>query len=472
MTRYMIGSIDRRPGRYKAVRSLLLLALFALSFNLTAQEAPAPSGDGAAEAEPAAGAGEEEAVYEISEITFEVIGWTDERNILAFLRLEEGDRFSSLEELNEAVERFERDLYNQRVFNEVEVTYEILPVEGEAREVALHFYVDDGWTVLPVVFYRYNSNTGHNPFVVLYWDNFLGTLTDFGFSAGFYSREWPDAFGWDVRLDLGGVRMLDRRWNFGFDQEFKTLEKASSEGDLLLRYSFYTTDFGVSTSFRLDEDWSYRVSPGIGAAYGYETDRNLEGEAIPEDAVSLTFSHGVGTGRQDWRQNFREGWSFSVNNGFSYAIDEGQLDSNVSLSSAYFEIFGIFNPSVRGRVQYFFDGDQLSQGGDIRGVANSRVFGRTFFKANTNLAIRVLDIPRFSEFNLIPFLDAAVAVPEGETPSEDGLFLGAGVDLVFFPYFLRGFQGRISVGFDVRDPPESIADFGSYELAITESLAF
>jgi len=159
-------------------------------------------------------------LYVVEEITFEIDGWTNPEDVLAFLQLEKGAKFISVEELAETLEFYERDLYNERVFNEVEVTFEILPGEELPRKVAVHFFIDDGWTVLPVAFYRYNSNSGHNPFVVLYWDNFLGTLTDFGFSAGYYSRNWVDPYGWDVRVDLNDIRMLDRKWNFGFDQEF------------------------------------------------------------------------------------------------------------------------------------------------------------------------------------------------------------------------------------------------------------
>lgn len=411
-------------------------------------------------------------LYVLEEITFEIDGWTNPDDVLAFLELEKGAKFLSIEELVRTLELYERDLYNERVFDEVQVTFELLPGEELPRQVAVHFFIDDGWTVLPVVFYRYNSNSGHNPFVVLYWDNFLGTLTDFGFSAGYYSRNWVDPYGWDVRVDLGGIRMLDRKWNFGFDQEFTTVEKSSPEGELLLRYTYFMSDFAVSTGFSLGERWTYSIAPGIAADYNYDTKTNVLGDAVPDDAVSLTFDHSVGTGRIDWYRNFRDGWSTSFSNGISYAVTDGEVSSNVRASYQFFEIFGVLNPSVRGRLQYYFRGDELSQGGDIRGVSDSRVFGRAFLKMNTNLAIRVLDIPKFSEFNLVPFIDGALAVQEDDTLDGDNLFLGGGMDLLMFPHFLRGFQARVSFGVNLRDLPSSFSDFGSYEISITETLSF
>jgi hypothetical protein len=153
-------------------------------------------------------------------------------------------------------------------------------------------------------------------------------------------------------------------------------------------------------------------------------------------------------------------------------VTDTEVSSDVGAFYQFFQIFGFFNPSVRVRLQHYFQGDELSKGSDIRGVSDSRIFGRAFLKANSNLAIRIIDIPKFSEFNLVPFLDAAVALQEDDRLSEDNLFLGAGMDLLMFPHFLRGFQARISFGVDLRDLPSSISDFGSYELAITETLAF
>ncbi|MFP4302446.1 MAG: hypothetical protein ACLFPW_05460 [Spirochaetaceae bacterium] len=462
--RFIPGSIDRA----RTVSKALLIALIPLLFIPTAL----PAQDGEPRDEAESERAEAPQFFVVEEITFEITGWTRPDAVLAFLRFEKGAGFGSVEELAMTLERYERDLYNQRVFDEVEVRYELLPGEELPRRVRVHFYIDDGWTVLPVVFYRYNSNSGHNPFVVLYWDNFLGTLTNFGLSAGYYSKNWIDPYGWDIRVDFDNIRMLDRRWNFGFDQEFTTIEKSSPEGDLLLRYTYYSSDFRMSTGLRLNDRWRYSIAPGIGATYGYDTQKNVEEDRIPGDEVALTFSHGVGTGRQDWYRNFREGWNFGLSNSLAYSLNDPEVKASLSASTEFFEILGVFNPAVRFDATHHFDGDALSQGRDVRGVSDSRVYGHTLFKTNMNLAIRVLDIPRFSEFNLNPFLDTALAFQEDDTLGEDNFFVGAGVDLVLFPHFLRGFQGRISFGVDLRDLPSSISDFGSYELAITETLAF
>ncbi len=500
MIRFISGSIDRPPAVRKArlilVTLFLLVPLFLSAQDSGLREDGAPGDNGVLEEgstdeylpEPPAPADEvsdgadrsaeqsDQAVapyfFVVEEITFEVKGWTRPDDVLAFLRFDKGDRFQSVEELTTTLERYERDLYNQRVFDEVDVSYELVPGEELPRKVIVHFYIDDGWTVLPVVFYRYNSNSGHNPFVVLYWDNFLGTLTDFGFSAGYYSRNWVDPFGWDIRVDFDNIRMLDRKWDFGFDQEFTTIEKSSPEGDLLLQYTYYSSDFGISTGFRLNDRWGYSIAPGIGATYGYETKKNLLDDPIPADEVALTFSHGVGTGRQDWYRNFREGWNFGLSNSLAYSLNDPDVNASLAASTEFFKIFSIFNPAVRFEGEHYFDGDALSQGRDVRGVSDSRVYGTTLFKTNMNVAIRVLDIAKFSEFNLVPFLDTALTFQEDDSLGEDNFFMGAGMDLVVFPHFLRGFQGRISFGVDLRDLPSSISDFGSYELAITETLAF
>jgi hypothetical protein len=83
-----------------------------------------------------------------------------------------------------------------------------------------------------------------------------------------------------------------------------------------------------------------------------------------------------------------------------------------------------------------------------------------------------MHFPRFAEFQLIPFLDMALAKKEERTLEWDDLSIGMGFDIVVFPDFLRGFQGRMSFGVDLRDPPGSAGDFASVEFEIVETLHF
>jgi hypothetical protein len=191
----------------------------------------------------------EAVVHEIVAINFSVIGASRPGPLLIVTGLSAGERFDSETELEARLLRARQDLLNRRVFDGVTVEWIILDEQAEPRQVAVTFLIEDGWTLLPIPFYRYDSNSGHNPFVVLYWDNILGSLTDFGMSAGYYSRNWRTPFAWDVRLDWRRVRMLGREWTFSFDQEFDTEELATPLGDVQFAYTDFSSRFSVSTSF-------------------------------------------------------------------------------------------------------------------------------------------------------------------------------------------------------------------------------
>lgn len=412
--------------------------------------------------------------FSIDEISFEVDGSSRPRPLLLASGLERGMQADTIAELEDVLLRARQDLINRRVFDKITVEWSVVDepeAPGAPTAVEAVFYVDDGWTLLPIPFYRYNSNSGHNPLVVLYWDNILGTLTDFGVSAGYYSRNWTTPFGWDVRLDWRRVRMLGRQWNFSFDQEFETFEQASPDGEIDFAYSGYSTRFGVSTSFRLNEWLRYAISPDIVLDYGYETLVNETSQSLPAERAAAGFGHGLRTGGVDWVNNLRRGWSASLSNGISY--DPEQRDWQADLRASYARHWlprPRVSPGLRARVSHHFDGDKLSQGGIIRGVANNRVFGATVAAVNAQVSTLAIDWTQVIDIQVVPFVDVAVARKQGQSLDTDDLSVGFGADVVLFPDFMRGFQGRLSFGWDARElivgrPSQLVLEF-----SITETL--
>ncbi len=423
----------------------------------------------------------EETRYELAEITFVV---PDERSrpgpLLAVSELRVGSVYTGEEELEAALANGRQLLLNRRVFDGIEVSWEALEEDrndesaarGEvppaATPVAATFVVDDGWTVLPIPFYRYNSNSGHNPLGVLYWDNIAGTLTDFGMSFGYYSRNWVDPFGWDVRLDWNKIRWLRREWNFGIDQEYRTRERASPAGDVEFAYTEYRSRVSMSTGFRLTDRLRYSVSPRMDADYGYDTTVTNADERTPDSRVGLGFAHSIGAGRIDWHGNLRTGRSWNVKNSFSVDVRDADIAAGVGAGFRAFRLIGSrVNPGFRARVAHFFDGDVLGQGSGVRGVADNRVFGQTGLFLQTEVGLLALDIPRVLDLLVNPFFDAALPRKEGEPLTGDDVSAGTGFDFVLFPDFIRGFQGRLSIGTDLRDPGAANVEF-----FIVETLSF
>lgn len=414
--------------------------------------------------------------FVLEQIRFEVDGTSRPGPLLIASGLEQGAGAETVEELEAMLLRARQDLMNRRVFDEITVVWSIPEAaeplaSDEPTPVQVVYHVNDGWTLLPIPFYRYDSNSGHNPFAVLYWDNILGSLTDFGVSVGYYSRNWTTPFGWDVRLDWRRVRLLGRQWNFSFDQEFETFEQARPDGDVELAYSGYSTRLGLSTSFRVNEWLRYSISPNVSLAYGYETIVNETPQSLPSDRAAAGFSHGLGTGGIDWVNNLRRGWSASISNGISYDPEQRDWQANVGLSYSHHWLpLPRISPGIRGRVSHAFDGDKLSQGGIVRGVANNRVFGATIAAVNTQLSILAIDWERVTDIHIVPFVDVAVARKVDRAIGADDVSVGLGADLIAFPDFTRGFQGRLSFGLDARElfvgrPPRAVLEF-----SITETL--
>ena len=422
------------------------------------------------------------AAYSVSRIRYVVDGPTRVYALVAVMDIEVGQRYSSVSALESRLARSAQDLRNRRVFDAVQIDWvPIAPDDPEwdpaweqesAIPIEVRVQIDDGWTLLPIPFYRYNSNSGHNPFVVLYWDNILGSLTDFGLSAGYYSRNWIDPFAWDVQINWRRIRLWAREWNVGFSQQFNTTERAAPDGDLELSYTGYRTRVSLSTSFRLTDAWSYSVSPRSTFEYGFQTDVNKIDFPVPEDSGAFGFGHGLSTGRIDWVDNFRRGWSFSLGQDADWAPAEGLWWSSASVSMARHWIVPLGNPALSLRARHFWEGDRLGLGGVVRGVFDNRVFGQTILSANAQFTFELLDAERFAEIQIVPFVDAAVTRKRASALGQDDLALGVGFDLVTFPAFLRGFEARVSVGVDLRDLPRGVFDLGAYEIVVTETLQF
>ena len=414
--------------------------------------------------------------FVLDHVRFDVDGRTRPDSLLAVSGLVPGARADTIEALEAMLLRARQDLMNRRVFDEITVVWSVAAPDDalqseEPTPVRVVYYVDDGWTLLPVPFYRYDSNTGHNPFGVLYWDNILGTLTDFGVSAGYYSRNWSTPFGWDVRLDWRRVRLLGRQWNVSFDQEFETFEQASPDGSLERAYTGYSTRFGVSTSFRLNDWLRYSVSPNMTLDYGYETIVNETEERLPADRAAAGFSHGLRTGGIDWVNNLRRGWSASLSNGISYDPERRDWQADVGASySRHWLPRARVSPGVRARIAHNFDGDTLSRGGVARGVANNRVFGTTIAAVNTQVSILAIDWERVTDIQVVPFVDVVVARKQDRGLQGDDVAVGFGADLILFPDFMRGFQGRLSFGLDARELFGGRGSQALLEFSITETL--
>lgn len=461
-----------------------MVALTLLAWRLTAE----PLSSGADQ--PAA-----PAVVVVAAVEFEITGRTTAAALRAVVGLEVGAVYRSREALLADVERRAQDLRNRRQFQEVRARLEPSSAlaTDNAERLTVVFEIEDAPSTLITPFYLFNSNSGHNAYAVFFFDNVGGSLTGLRVITAYASRNWIDPFSWDAQVLWRKARALGREWDLRLRQRFETIERADPFGTLELAYTHFTSEGSVGTDFPLPAGLRYRLEPRGVFRYGYRTLVNLRGEAVPGATSAWGVRHGLQAGTVDWKGNIREGWSARLLNEFDLLPDDTSargggsdalngngalgfpgVHASLTLEGARYGRLPAFGAgwSVLGSITHFLNGDRLVLGQVVRGVLDNRIFGRTLLRVNSQVMLPVVRAPRFGELQFAPFADAAVAM-KGRTPlSANDLFVGVGVEWLYYPAFLRGIIARFSFGIDLRDPPDLPWNLRRYEVVVNDGLHF
>lgn len=137
--------------------------------------------------------------YVISNYNFDVVGKT-QKSVLANQIIPNGEeRFSSEEELVNALEAKKQTLINKRLFKSVDYEYSLQEAENDTLYVNVLLKIVDAKTFLIVPYPKYDSNTGITINVKIRDKNMIGTFAtlDSDIYALFRDGEWdkPDIFG-------------------------------------------------------------------------------------------------------------------------------------------------------------------------------------------------------------------------------------------------------------------------------------
>ncbi|MDP3179628.1 MAG: hypothetical protein Q8M76_17100, partial [Spirochaetaceae bacterium] len=161
---------------------------------------------------PATAAFSQEAVQVIDSIEFRITGATTERALRTFLSIDpplrEGERFASPEALSAFLERKRRDLVNERVFKTVAVSDEARETaDGETRH-AVSIEVVDAFSLFPLPYPSYDSNSGLLLGVETRYDNAFGTMTNWYLDAYLVLRPRGGVDGvgkWRIHPRIGNL---------------------------------------------------------------------------------------------------------------------------------------------------------------------------------------------------------------------------------------------------------------------------
>jgi hypothetical protein len=416
--------------------------------------------------------------HKLEQFTIQIDGTTREQSLLREMDLKEGTEFSNRESLEQAVLRQQQDLINLRVFNEVSLTL----IQGETIEDTILYSVlleaQDSWNIYPIPYPKYNSNEGFRLGMKVYYNNAFGSLnnlylgTNITFKYDSEDQGWNNT-SWTFNPQLNDVKIGNLEYDFGIMQQ-KSYSEKKEDGEYLEKYTYYNTSADVTTTFPFgpDNKYYYKVSPGIGINYGYSgtgTDGN-------EEPFYLSFNHGGGYSKVDWKNNFREGFSASLGNTIRYVSRSGATDQVKVYMDGQTSVYKIINSRVnissRASGTLSFNDDMSSLGSSLRGVEDSTMYGISGFFLNNDLTLGVIQWEGVGEAQFQPFFDIGLAQRDGQSIDPDSdLRYGTGADFILYLDKLKGLHARASIGVDLSNDL-SFSDLGKYELEITSSLHY
>jgi len=396
------------------------------------------------------------AVHFIGSVEFKISGAMSESALRNFLSinppLREGEEFTSPEALSAFLDRKRQDLINDRVFKSVELSDEIGETVDGRTGHAVTIEVVDAFSLFPLPYPSYDSNSGFLLGVETHYDNAFGTMTNWYLDSYLVLRTRDGATGvgkWRIHPKISNlvVAGLPLTLDLLFDrQENQNIV----EDTLVADWACYKASADLGTTFHFAEDWYYK--PGLIAYSSFGFQDFLGYSSFNRDLFGLSATNTVGFGRVDWDGNFRKG--FDAN---GYATVSG-LDRN--------EVFGLtgeLGASVSwylpwksldyyGRVhaQYSINDEPTGLGSWLRGIKNSTMSGVSGAFVNQSLAIDLIPWKGVLDLQIHPFADAGIVFPTSRSfnPGSD-LRFGAGADIVLFIDAISNFLIRCTVGMDM-----------------------
>jgi hypothetical protein len=416
--------------------------------------------------------GDEEIVYYIRNIEYNITGRTRRFALADYGEFIEGERLYGRTKLEQYIQEKTQTLINQRILEEVRIDYTLADA-GEDGSVPVDLLVTtvDTWNIIIIPYPQYDSNTGFELTLKGRDYNFLGTMNPLRIDLGYNLADdklWDLSKG-NFKFELDSdtpFYALGHNWNFNFDHIFsytykEPLSYTNITGlsmDLPFKQTVFT--FGFTQGFVLHEENSERYKPNYGEHFdgfyffselytqwriptGLTVYRYGELAWIPKVAGKinylpkgelddirkgpfLTISQTLGFGRINWIGNYRSGAEVLAENSNEWNFYQSAWNKNLSLSIIYHQPFTDFF-AVSSRIQYrhwfdsFYKDDYYDEAGDVlRGILNRSLNARYMLSWNVDLPLRVL---RFTpsqwlqnrklhlfdfELHASPFLDMAL----------------------------------------------------------------
>jgi hypothetical protein len=398
----------------------------------------------------------------ISRLSFQITGMTRESALRTFLSinppLREGVSFSSAEDLAAFLDRKRQDLVNDRVFKSVEVSDEPGETVDGITEHSVTLTVVDAFSLFPLPYPSYDSNSGLELGVETHYDNGLGTMTNWYLDMYLVLRTYDDVYGvgkWRIHPRISSLVIAGLP--FTLDCLFDHLENIVTEMDAATEtevtvadWTCYKASADLYTSFYFGKEWYYK--PEVVAATSFAFEDRLGSSDYNQDKLALTLTNTIGYGRVNWAGNFRAGFDANIGASVS-ALDRNDVfnvTGALNATTVWYLPWTILDYYGRVHAQYAVNDEPTGLGSWLRGVKDNSMSGVVGVFTNQTLAIDVIPWKGVLDLQIHPFVDAGLVVPGSRAFSVDSdVRVGAGADIALFIDVISNFLIRCTVGMEL-----------------------
>lgn len=415
----------------------------------------------------------------VKEIIVNVDGNTSVSAVKAYIDIKEGDAFSTEEDVLYYLNRVEQDLINYRVFHTVETYTEIINTIDGFTYWRITVNVKDSWTILPIPYPKYDSNTGFRLGLKTFYNNAFGTMSDMYLGMGMTIGPNRTHGNWEV-----GEFNINPRWDnirfgsilfsVGYLQSYEQQQFESEDPTKEFHYGYNRSEISIGSSvpfFRTSISYGFTASFNMQYAYkNYLKTRNYR-----ESRFGFLWSHSLFIGNVDWIENFRTGQSASLGHGigpvFNPENGSFSLMNTISLTGAFYKPVGKrFNYYTRGSVFFVFNSQNSGIASQLRGIADNSMSGEWGFYLNNSFAFQFWRLEGVWDAQVHPFFDIGMASFYNEVDASKELRYSAGLDFVLYLDALPNLVARGMIGVDLGRYEWN--ELRKYEFSITSSLHY
>lgn len=415
--------------------------------------------------------------HQIQEIVINVDGRTKISAIKKFIDIKEGDSYATETDLLFYVKRVKQDLINYRVFHEVEAAAQIISRSNGITYWRMTVDVRDSWTLIPIPYPKYDSNTGFRLGLKTYYNNAFGSMTDLYLGLGMSIGPNKTTENWEIgeftiNPRWNGIRIGSLRFSVGYLQAYEqqNFDSGNKSTEFHFGYNRSEISIGSSLSF-LRNTISYGFSAAFNMNYAY---RNyLSTSNYREERFGFQWRHSLSTGEVDWIENFRTGQSISLGHSigpvYNPDTEKFKLVNGFSLTGSFYRKLGkIINYYSRASIFLSINSLYTGIASNLRGVADNSMSGDWGIFFNNTLAIQFWRLEGIWDAQVHPFFDIGITSMYEGTSTDRDIRYSAGLDFVLYLDALPNLVARGMIGADLSRYDWN--DIRKYELTITSSL--